>query len=199
MKVFLFIALTFFLAGPALAQSQLRKDISGSVIPDKVINDMYESCKYHIPKRFTPDAREYYCACMSAAVKANLNFAEFNNLQQRSARNAANKTFEKYVTKAVKPCIDMPVEQIEYLACIVDNSTDRRVSYIPGYCRCVSQKLKAHAIKLGDAEIMSEIAGSPGDYSNGFIEPVDALWANQTYIRAGSKARDECILNPTTN
>ena len=159
-------------------------------IPSKTINDVYESCLYHIPARFTPEAREYYCACNSASLQGNFRLSEYRELQRQSNRKPGNKTFDKYIKSSVAPCLDRPVEQIEYLACLLDMSNDVRVGYIPGFCGCVSKKMRKHAEALGEAEIMAKLAQDP----SAFKDPVDALWNNPKYLSTKYSSRDDCML-----
>ena len=196
MKLVIFI-LCMMIATPGFATSQksvtpklkVANEESGP-IPSNIINDIYENCLFHIPQRFTPEAREYYCTCNSASLQGNFRMNEYNDLKKISNRKPGNKLFEKYINLAVAPCLDVPVKQIEYLACILDTSNDIRIGYPLSYCSCVSDKMKAHAKALGEAEIMTKLAQNPGAYK----EPLDALWNSQNYLSAKYKSRDDCIL-----
>lgn len=114
---------------------------------------------------------------------------DFKTLQTEAGRKPGNKTFEKYITTAVAPCLDMPVEQIEYLECLLDTTVDIRVRYIPPYCQCVARKARQHAEQFADAEIITRLI----QYPSGFKDPVNALWDNPRYIGAKSQARNDCI------
>lgn len=186
------------LALPAIAFAASKKAAPGlkaesevnGAISNKVINDVYESCKYHIPARFTPEAREYYCSCNAANLQGNFRIDEYNELQKAANRKPGNKTFEKYIHTSVAPCLDMPVQQIEYLYCLLDTSDDIRIGNVPGYCQCVSKKMRKHAEKFAEVELMTKLAEDP----NTFKDPVDALWNNQTYLSTKFKSRDDCII-----
>ncbi len=192
LMVLLFSNLSFASAQKAQsAAPKLQAADAGDndTIPSKLINDMYDNCKFKIPERFTPKAREYYCACNAAAVQGNFLMKEFKELQRPSARVPSNKTYEKYITTAVAPCLDMPVEQIEYLECLLDTTIDIRVRHIPPYCKCVAQKARKHAEQHADAEIMTRLI----QYPTGFSDPVNALWDNARYIGAKVQAQNSCM------
>lgn len=204
-RAFLFIAvlllstLAFASGAPASAQQsqsaapklQALDAGDNDPIPSKIINDMFASCKYNIPERFTPKAREHYCACNAAAVQGNFVMKEYKELQTASGRKPTNKLYEKYITTAVAPCLDVPVEQIEYLDCVLDTMIDIRVRSIPPYCKCVALKAKAHVVQFGDAEIMTRLI----QYPKGFKDPVNALWDNSKYLRAKVQAKNDCIVS----
>ncbi len=160
-------------------------------VSNDTINTYYKDCRYNIPERFTPKAREYYCACNAAATQGNFLMKEFTELQKPETRKAQNKLFEKYVTKAVAPCVDQPVRQVEYLECLMDSSLDLRIGYVPGYCNCVSKKISEHAAKYADVEILTALYRYPDNQT----DPVDALWKDSKFISTKSKAYDECIIN----
>ena len=174
-------------------QLKVESDENGP-IPNKVANDYYESCLYHIPSRFTPQAREHYCACHSAAVQGNFLMKDFTALQRQANRKVGNPVFDKYVLNTVVPCLDTPVRQIEYLACLVDYSVDIRVRHVPTYCNCVALKMQKHAVQFADVEIMTQY----GRYSSNYKDPVQALWNNPKYIQAKTSARRDCIINPNS-
>ena len=179
---------------PAFAASQnapalkVQNEETGP-ISNETTNDVYQNCLFHIPSRFTPEAREYYCACNSASLQGNFRMNEFRDLQRASNRKPGNKTFEKYVHTAVAPCLDMPVRQIEYLYCLLDTENDPRIGHPMGYCGCVAKKMRNHAKDLAESEIMSKLAEDP----NAFQDPVDALWNNQIYLSTKYKSRDDCV------
>ncbi len=196
-RLALFICLILMIALPGLsfansaAAPKLKVDNEETgPISIELANQVYENCLFHIPSRFTPDAREYYCSCNAAALRGNFKMDEYRTLQRQSNRKPGNKTFDKYIHTAVAPCLDMPVEQIEYLACLLDMSNDVRVGYIPGFCGCVSSKMKTHVKKLGEAEIMEKLASD----LTSFKDPVDALWNNTAYLRTKYSSRNECLM-----
>ncbi len=198
MKLALFICLIWMTSLSGLAHASANSAPAPKLtveneetgpISIELANKVYENCLFHIPSRFTPEAREYYCACNAAALRGNFKMDEYRDLQRQSNRKPGNKTFDKYIHTAVAPCLDMPVEQIEYLACLLDMSNDVRVGYIPGFCGCVAKKMKTHAKALGEAEIMERLASDPN-----YKDPVDALWNNMTYLRTKYSSRNECLL-----
>ncbi|PZP54546.1 MAG: hypothetical protein DI586_09590 [Micavibrio aeruginosavorus] len=199
MKLALFICLMFLAALPGLAfassnappapKLKVENEENGP-ISIELANQVYENCVFHIPSRFTPEAREYYCACNSASLRGNFKMNEYRELQRQSNRKPGNKSFDKYIKTSVAPCLDMPVEQIEYLACLLDTSNDVRVGYVPGFCGCVSKKMKTHAKAMAEVEIMEKLSSDP----NAFKDPVDALWNNTLYLRTKYNSRDECLL-----
>lgn len=158
-------------------------------ISAKLAKEVYENCLFHIPSRFTPEAREYYCTCNAAGLRGNLKMPEYRELQRQSNRKPGNKTFEKYIHTSVAPCLDMPVFQIEYLACVLDTSNDVRIGYVPGFCSCVAKKMRTHAKAFAEPEMMTTLASDPLS----FKDPVDALWDNQTYVLKKYASRSECL------
>ena len=173
---------------PKLTVPSEREDIGP--ISAKLANEIYESCLYHIPSRFTPEAREYYCTCNAASLQGNFTMPEYRELQKQSNRKPGNKTFEKYIHTSVAPClVDKPIFQIEYLACLLDTSNDVRIGYVPGFCSCVGKKMRDHARTFAEPEIMTKLAGQ----TTAFKDPVEALWNNKTYLLKKYDSRNECI------
>lgn len=161
----------------------------------KLTNKVYDRCLSKMPTRFTPDALQYYCACSAAAIQANLTVKDLKDLQNEKTRKAGNTTFEKYVTQTVSPCIDMPVEDIEYLYCVLYRSNDWRISYIPRYCKCVSNTTREYVKTYGDADIMI----SWGSNSKDFKDPFEALWDSSSYQSKRDQIREECAAGYMTS
>jgi hypothetical protein len=118
---------------------------------------------------------------------------EFNELQRKSAQTPQNKTYEKYLATAVGPCMDIPSEQISYLECLMDTSTDIRIGQPLQYCRCISRKVRKHVEKAAAPDIITRILTYPGV----FTDPTDALWDSREYNISLSQARDTCLRDPT--
>lgn len=180
---------------PALASSQkstpaLLDTKEEKPLTQAELSRYFSDCKYNIPRRFTPDAREFFCGCTATKLKEE-KFLPSELKAMQSAKNfvITNKTFEKYASRVVAPCLDMPTEQIEYLSCLLDSSVDSRISYIPGYCTCVARKMKSYVRKNAAADILIGLGIKNFVYS----EPVEVLWNNVNYLRKLRQSRKECI------
>jgi hypothetical protein len=160
-------------------------------IPAKEIGDYLANCKFNIPARFTPDAREYYCTCNAAAVQGNFLMKDFRALQNRNNQRVGNALFEKYMSVAVAPCMDFPAQQIEYLGCLLDHSLDPRIRYVPGFCSCLGKKVRNHVQEYGLSDMMLRY----GTYRDTFRDPVNSLWDSRSYVRARLRARGSCLDN----
>lgn len=171
-----------------------EKDLQGNprgAIPDEVIKKIDDRCLAKVPERFTPDAHHTYCACTSAATQGTVRLGELAEMQKKENRVIGNKTFENYVQNVVAPCMEMPVEEIEYLYCVLYKSNDLRISYIPTYCKCVGKKMRDHVKKLASANILLELANTTRMKS----DPIQALWKSEDYQRALENSRDSCALS----
>lgn len=170
------------------------KDLEGNpkgAIPDAVIRKIDDRCLSKVPERFTPDAHHTYCACASAATQGTVRLGELAELQKKENRVIGNKIFEGYVQNVVAPCMEMPVEEIEYLYCVLYKSNDLRISFIPTYCQCVGRKMSEHVKKLGSANILLELANT----TRAKGDPVQALWKSENYQRVLEESRDSCALS----
>jgi hypothetical protein len=160
-------------------------------ITNSELKKYFDDCVYHIPPRFTPDAREYYCGCTMSKIKEKkFTQADLDIVLKKDNWTNTNKIFGRFVTDVSAPCLDFPTEQIEYLSCVLDSSIDARINYVPSYCKCVATKMKQHARKYSAPEIMLGLG--PKNYV--YRDPLEAMWNNVNYIKASSRSRDECLL-----
>ncbi len=158
-------------------------------ISKSTVNKIYDQCISKVPPRFTPDAHQYYCTCSAAATEATIKMSELKELQNRKNWKLGNKPFEKYVHEVVMPCIDMPVDDMEYVSCVSYRGNDWRVSRVPQYCQCVSKLMKKHVIEMGESEMMIEW----GDQTKFYLSPLDALWNSGTYNRYKKQYSEQCL------
>lgn len=197
------ILLLFCLCLPAISmagsgtttQTQSQTNVatakSTQPISNKDLKQYFDDCVYHIPPRFTPDAREYYCGCTMSRIKdKKFTKADLDIVTNKNNWSSTNKTFQRFVIDVSAPCLDFPTEQIEYLSCMLDSSIDRRIEYVPGYCKCVAGNMKKHVRKNAPAEILLGLG--PKNYV--YRDPLEAMWSHVNYIRASSRSRDDCIL-----
>ncbi len=175
---------------PVLPPEQLIAGIQGT-ISRETANHLSDRCLSRIPNRFTSEALQYYCACTSAATMGTMKMSELYELQDKKSWKVGNKSFEKYITNVVSPCIDVPIEDMEYESCILYRGNDWRVKNFPQYCQCVSRAVRGHVKELGTSEIMTEW-GRPGVV---YDTPLDALWENPTYNQYKNQFRTQCIGN----
>lgn len=173
---------------PVLPPDQLISGIQGSVSRETA-NALRERCLSRVPNRFTADGLQYYCTCSSAATMGNITFKELRDLQDKRNWVAGNKSFEKYIDTVVTPCMDMPIEDIEYESCVLRRNNDWRVKNVPQYCQCVSGAVRAHVKEFGTAEIITEW-GKPGKV---YDTPLDALWNSNPYNQYKDKFRTDCL------
>lgn len=172
-------------SAPALLDPKDEKPLTASEL-----STYFKDCKYNIPRRFTPDAREHFCGCTALKLKdEKFRPSELKAMSQPKNFVITNKTFERYASRVVAPCLDMPTEQIEYLTCVLDSSIDPRINYIPGYCTCVARKMKAHVRKNAAADILLSFGTKNFVYS----DPMDAMWNNSNYLKTLNKAQKTCI------
>lgn len=158
-------------------------------IPQELVTKISDRCLSKVPPRFTPDAHQYYCACTAAATQAMIKMSELRELQKIENWKLGNPVFEKYVHEVVAPCIDMPVDDMEYMSCVLNRETDWRIDSIPLYCKCVSRAVKEHVTKYGEGEMMIEW----GNPNKRFDSPLSALWHSDTYNYYKQKYSGQCI------
>lgn len=173
---------------PVLPPDQLIAGIQGTVSKETA-NFLSDRCLSKIPNRFTSEALQYYCACTAAATIGTMKMSELYELQDSRNWKVGNKPFEKYVTEVVTPCLDVPVEDMEYESCILYRGNDWRVNNFPQYCKCVSKAVRGHVKEWGTSEIMMEW-GKPGVV---YDTPLDALWENSTYNQYKNQFRTQCV------
>lgn len=173
---------------PVLPQNDLT-DTPEDKIPNSTVEKIYDRCLSKVPPRFTPDAHQYYCACTSAATAATMKMSELKEMQSKKNWKLGNATFEKYVGDVVTPCMDIPVDDMEYMSCILYRGNDWRIDRIPQYCKCVSVGIREHVKKFGESELMIEW----GDSSKRYDSPLEALWNSQEYNTKKNKIRETCI------
>lgn len=164
-------------------------DTVKDVIPNDVATKIYDRCLSKMPPRFTPDGLQYYCACTSAAVQGNLRMSELRTLQNKANWKLGNQAFEKYIHTSVIPCLDMPVNDMEYMACILYRGMDIRVSRVPLYCQCVSTAMSNHFQQFGEIEMMTEWGNSIKRYDT----PLAALWESESYNENKDFINEQCL------
>ncbi|HNQ92303.1 MAG TPA: hypothetical protein PKI93_05160 [Alphaproteobacteria bacterium] len=173
---------------PVLPKSDLT-DTPEDKIPNEIGDKLYDRCLSKVPPHFTPDAHYNYCACTSAATVATMKMSELRGIQSQKSWKLGNKAFEKYVGEVVAPCLDMPVEDMEFMSCILYRGNDWRINRIPQYCKCVSVGVREHVKKFGESELMIEW-GTP---NKNYDSPLEALWNSPEYNRNKNDVRERCI------
>jgi hypothetical protein len=154
-----------------------------------VVNKIYDRCLSRVPPRFTPDAHNYYCACAAAATHATITNEDLKQLQSEKNRKLGNKSFEKYVHEVMKPCMDIPVGDTEYMYCVMNRHNDWRIKFPLPFCQCVSKGVQSHFEESGEEDMMV----SWGNTGAGYRDPIDALWYNHTFNRARESSKDKCV------
>jgi len=167
-------------------------DIVGApddAIPTVTIKKLDDRCRSRVPARFTPSAHDDYCTCAAAATQGTMTIGNLRTLQKEANRKLGNATFEKYVENVMKPCMEIPAEDIEYLSCISSAQNDWRIKLPIPYCRCVSRGMKDHFVKNGLEEMM---LSWPYPNNVGEQSPVDTLWDSSQYIKEREIQKSEC-------
>jgi len=175
---------------PVLPSEDLVESPDNKISND-IANKIYDRCLSKVPPRFTPDAHQYYCGCASTATQATIKMKELRELQSQKNWKLGNKTFEKYIHNVVAQCIDMPVEDMEYMNCILYRGTDWRIDRIPQYCKCVSNGARKYVKDFGEADLMIEW----GDTKRTYESPLDALWYSRGYNNKKREVSENCIGN----
>ncbi len=168
-------------------------DIVGApddAIPLAAIKAINDRCMSRVPSRFTPSAHENYCTCSAAATQGTITVGELRDLQKETNRVLGNKTFEKYVTNVVKPCMEIPIQQIEYMFCISSTQNDWRIRLPIPYCKCVSRGVQKNFEKHGLENMM--IGWGTGQ-KMGDQDPIDTLWENNVFLKSRSQIKDKCV------
>lgn len=166
---------------------------------DKISKDnitkIYDRCLSRAPDKFTPDAHRYYCTCSAAATEETMSVGDLKELQKEKSRELGNKAFEKYVHNVMKPCMDMPVEDTEYMHCIMNRKNDWRIHLPIPFCKCVSKGVREHFEEFGEEEMMV----SWGNKKMFYDDPIEAFWSNTAFQNARAKERKFCTgayMNP---
>lgn len=153
----------------------------------KKINDR---CRSRVPARFPPQALDAYCTCAAASTLGTVTVGDLRELQKESNRKLGNATFEKYVKNVMKPCMEAPVEDIEYVFCITSRKNDWRIKYPVPFCKCVSRGVAEHFKKNGLEEMM---IGWGDPKKNGDADPTDTLWDNDTFLNSRRVEKEQCV------
>jgi hypothetical protein len=164
-------------------------------LPKELVDKIHNRCLSRVPGRFTPDAHSYYCTCSSAATQGTVTIGDLKELQKEKNRQLGNKAFEKYVHNVMKPCMDMPVEDTEYMYCVMNRKNDWRIQLPIPYCKCVSQGVRKHFEQSGEEEMMV----SWGNKKLQSSDPIDSLWNNGAFQNARKEFRKSCAgayMNP---
>ncbi|HRK97409.1 MAG: hypothetical protein KDJ26_03835 [Alphaproteobacteria bacterium] len=172
-----------------ILKNEVLKSTPNGTISNEIIEKIYDQCLSKVPPHFTPDAHQYYCSCTAAGTSAAIKTDELKELQSKKNWKLGNKTFEKYVHEVVMPCIDIPIDDMEYMSCILNRSHDWRVDRIPQYCKCISHAAKNHVIEMGETEMMVEW----GNPLKNYMSPLDALWYSDTYNRYKRQYSEQCL------
>jgi hypothetical protein len=98
-----------------------------------------------------------------------------------------NKVFEKYVHNVVKPCMNEPIEDIEYMYCIMYRGNDWRIKLPIPYCKCSSRGVRKDFEAGGEANMMIAWGGAIK-----YQDPIDALWGSELFQASRTKNRDVC-------
>lgn len=173
---------------PIVPEAEIIGTPNGA-IGDDVIAKIYDRCMSRLPSRFTPEAHEYYCACSSAATQGTMTITDLKTLQKDTNRKVGNKAFEKYVHNVMKPCLEMPVEESEYMYCVMYRKNDWRIRYPLPYCKCVSRGVREHFEIYGEPEMMM----SWGNTLKKYNDPVDSLWDNEAFQKGRTASKKGCI------
>ncbi len=171
---------------PIVAESDIVGAPDGA-IGTEVIAKIYDRCMSRVPNRFTPDAHQYYCTCSAAATQGTITNGDLRALQNKKNRVLGNTSFEKYVHNVVKPCMDEPVEDMEYMYCIMYRDNDWRIKLPIPYCKCSSQGVRKYFEKSGEIDIMIAWGGGIK-----YEDPIDAMWNSASFQSARTGQRNSC-------
>jgi hypothetical protein len=173
---------------PIVPQSELV-GAKTSPIPGAVATKVYDRCLSRVPERFTPDAHKIYCTCTAAALQGSMTLGELIDLQDSKNRRIGHPSYEKFVTQVVKPCMVEPVEEIEYLYCMIDRAADPRIRFFPSYCQCVGKEMRKHLDKNGDIEAVMELSKKVGSRER---DPTEGFLSGFERGRALQDVRNQC-------
>lgn len=161
-----------------------------AAIPTDIIKAIYDRCRSKVPGRFTPDAHETYCTCAAAATQGTITLGDLKDLQKEENRQLGSKVFEKYVHNVMKPCMESPTADIEYMYCVMYRKNDWRIRYPLPYCRCMSQSVAEEFKVTGEEGMM--ISWGADKIKKLYKDPVEAFWENDKFQKARRKAREAC-------
>lgn len=161
---------------------------SKDMVSAAMASALFKQCRSFYPRRFTPNALDSYCKCSVTATQATISAKEYTELQSSKNRVAGNKTFQKYVTSVIAPCMITPTVDIEYLSCVLDRYADNRIASFPQYCQCVAREARNHVEYNGDVDILISMGSNPK-----IQDPFEALWINSKYMSVVRQARTSCL------
>ena len=159
-------------------------------IPTETITKIYDRCKSAVPPRFPPSAHEAYCACAAASTQGTVTIGELRQLQKEENRKLGNATFEKYVKNVMKPCMEVPIEDVEYTFCISSRDNDWRIKYPIPFCKCVSRGITKHFADFGVEEMM---VGWGKPTKMGDQDPTETLWDEDSFLSARNAQKKQCV------
>lgn len=148
-----------------------------------------EQCLAKIPRRFTPQGHEVFCACSAAALRATMSASEYASLRDSVAQRPENKVFEKYVDNVVRPCMDEPVKDIAYLECVLDRANDPRIGNIPTFCTCVGKRMAWYVLNSGTVDAML-LMSSP---TSNIRDPIQAMLRSHGFVSYRRSAVQACF------
>lgn len=148
-----------------------------------------DKCLAKIPRKFTPNAHEDFCTCSAAHLRLYFTNGDLTMLDKASERKPGNPAFEKYVTEVIAPCMEQPIVDITYVACVEDRSNSPLISHIPKYCQCVGERLSPFVKNVGGSTILANMAAYPASYK----EPLDTLLRSEELISERNKAYRSCF------
>jgi hypothetical protein len=161
-----------------------------SPIQIDAIKKISDRCRSRVPARFPPEALDDYCACAAAATQGTVTVGELRELQKETNRKLGNATFEKYVKNVMKPCMEIPIEDVEYMMCITSRDVDWRIKYPVPFCKCTSRGIRDHFQKFGLEEMMISW-GTPNQI--GDEDPTTTLWDNPTFLKNRVIEKKQCV------
>lgn len=174
---------------PILSETDILGTPDSSISND-AMKKIDDRCMSRVPDRFTPDAHRTYCACSSAATQGTVTVGELRELQKEKSRVLGNKTFEKYMTNVMKPCMTDAIEDVEYMFCIMSRDNDWRIRLPIPYCKCSSRAIKKDFETFGLEHMMISWGRSdirPDE------SPVDTLWSNSQFLKTRELKKEECV------
>lgn len=174
---------------PILSSTDIKGLPNGAIETDAILK-IHDRCQTKLPDRFPPVALNSYCTCAAAATQGNITVGELRELQNSKTRVLGNKTFEKYVEKVMKPCMEMPIRDIENYLCLSSHKIDWRIKLPVPYCQCSSSKIADHFKKYGLTEMMISWGTKEkiGDET-----PIDTIWFNNDFLSARRNSKEECV------
>jgi len=170
-------------------------DIIGSpddAIQISTIKKIKDRCLSRMPDRFTPSALQDYCSCSAASTQGTMTVGELRKLQNDENRKLGNPIFEKYVENVMTPCMEFPIEEIEYMFCISSQTIDWRIKLPVPFCKCRARGIKDYFKENGLQDMMVSW-GQPKKY--GDEDPTTLLWKNSNFLNAREATKESCVGN----